>query len=113
MAYYLVQASYTPEAWAAMVKNPQNRAEAGRPMIEHLGGRLEGFWFAFGEYDVVAIVQMPDHVSAAAFSLAVTAGSAMKSFRTTPLMTAEEGMAAMRKAAGAGYRPPIATPPSS
>jgi len=106
MAYYLVQAAYTAEAWAAMVKDPQNRTEVIRPVIEQLGGSLVGTWFAFGEYDVVAIIQMPDNVSAAALSLAASAGGAAKTLKTTPLMTMEEGMAAMRQAAGAGYRPP-------
>ncbi len=106
MAYYLIQAAYTPEAWAAMVKNPQDRVQAIRPVAERLGGKLEQGWLAFGEYDIVAIFQMPDNVSAAAFSMAASAGGAVKAITTTPLMTIEEGVAAMRKAQGASYRPP-------
>jgi uncharacterized protein with GYD domain len=106
MAYYLVQVAYTPEACAALIKNPQNRTEAVRPVVEKLGGKVAGTWLAFGEYDVVLIAQMPDNVSAAAFSMAVSAGGALKACKTTPLMTPEEGIEAMRKAAGAGYRPP-------
>jgi uncharacterized protein with GYD domain len=106
MAYYLVQAAYTTEAWAAMVKDPQNREEVIRPVIERLGGSLVGTWFAFGEYDVVSIIQMPDNVSAAALSLAASAGGAAKAIKTTPLMTIAEGITAMRQAAAAGYRPP-------
>lgn len=106
MAYYLVQAAYTPEAWAAMAKNPQNRVEAVRPVAERLGGKLENGWLAFGEYDIVAILQMPDNASAAAFSIAASAGGAVKAIKTTPLMTTDEGIAAMKKASGVGYRPP-------
>src|SRR5690242_12773770 len=106
MAHYLMQVAYTPEAWASMVKNPQNRVEAVRPVIEKLGGRVETFWLAFGEYDVVVIAQMPDNVSAAAFAIAASAGGAVKAFKTTPLLSPEEGMEAMRKASGTGYRPP-------
>lgn len=106
MPYYLLQAAYTTDAWAAMVKNPQNRLDAVRPVVERLGGRVEGGWLAFGEYDVILICQMPDNVSATAFSMAASAGGAVKAVKTTPLMTVEEGMEAMRKAAGAGYRPP-------
>jgi uncharacterized protein with GYD domain len=109
MAYYLVQAAYTAEAWAAMVQDPQNRAEVIRPVIDRLGGSLVGTWLAFGEYDVVAILQLPDPVSAAALSLAASAGGAVRALKTTPLLTMEEGMAAMRQAAGAGYRPPRIT----
>jgi uncharacterized protein with GYD domain len=106
MAYYLFQAAYTPKACADLVKNPENRFEAVRPVVERLGGKMEAAWFAFGEYDVVCIAQMPDNVSAAAFALAASAGGGLKSHKTTPLMTFEEGVAAMRKAAGSGYRPP-------
>ena len=66
----------------------------------------EAFYYAFGEYDVIGIVEMPDNVSMAAFSLTVSAGGAVKAFKTTPLMTIEEGIEAMRKAGGTGYRPP-------
>jgi uncharacterized protein with GYD domain len=106
MARYLFQAAYTNEAWAIQVQNPQNRMEVIRPVIERLGGRLESAYLSFGDYDVVVIAEMPDHVSAAAFSLAGSAGGAVKAVKTTPLMTIEEGIEAMKKAAGAGYRPP-------
>ena len=75
-------------------------------MIEGLGGHIESVYFAFGDYDVVVIVDMPNNVSMAALSLATAAGGAMKALKTTPLMTMEEGIEAMRKASGAGYRPP-------
>jgi uncharacterized protein with GYD domain len=106
MAHYMLQASFTSEAWVKMLNEPQNREQAIRPVIEKLGGKLLGYWFAFGESDAVVIVQMPDNVSAAAASLAAAAGGAVKSVKTTPLMTVEEGMQAMRKAGGAGYRAP-------
>lgn len=106
MATYMVQVAYTPGAWASMVKSPQNRMEAVRPAIEKLGGRIEGGWFTFGEYDIMLIAQLPDNASAAAFGIAVSAGGAVKAMKTTPLMTLEEGQEAIRKAAGTGYRPP-------
>ena len=106
MAYYLLQVAYTPEAWANMVRSPQNRVDAIRPVVERLGGRIEGAWYAFGEYDIVAVMQFPDNASAAAFSLAASAGGAVKAIKTTPLMTIDEGIEAMRKAGGTGYQPP-------
>jgi uncharacterized protein with GYD domain len=99
MAYYIGQAVYTPKASAALIKRPQNRRELVPQPIEKLGGRLEGFWFAFGEYDAVLTYQLPDNVTAAALSMAVAAGGSVKPFRITPLMTAEEVMDAMKKAA--------------
>jgi len=104
MAYYLFEVAYTPEAWAAMVKNPQDRAAAVEPAIRKLGGTMERFSLSFGEYDIVGIVQMPDTVAAAAFSLAVSAGGACKNVKTTPLLTVEEGVEAMKRASTCGYR---------
>jgi uncharacterized protein with GYD domain len=106
MARYLFQASYTSEAWAVQVSNPQNRIDVVRSVIERLGGRLESGYLSFGDYDVVIIAEMPDAISAAAFSLATSAGGALKAIKTTPLLTVEEGLEAMKKAAGAGYHPP-------
>lgn len=106
MAHYMIQAAYTPDAWAGLVKNPQDRAEAIRPAVEALGGKLVSFYMCFGDYDALGIAEMPDNVSAAAFSIAVSAGGAVKAAKTTPLMTVQEGMEAMRKAGQAAYRPP-------
>ncbi len=110
MPYYLLQVKYTPEAWAAQLKNPQDSRERIRPLFEGAGARLDAIYYAFGDYDVIGIFEAPDNVSAAAVSLAVTAGGALTAAKTTPLMTAEEGMAAMRKGAAASpaYRPPSA-----
>lgn len=104
MAYYLIEVAYTPEAWAAMVKNPQDRAAAVEPAIKKLGGTMERFWLSFGEYDIVGVVEMPDSVAAAAFSLAISAGGACKNVKTTPLLTIEEGVEAMKRAATCGYK---------
>ena len=106
MPHYMVQAAYTSESWGTQVANPQNVIDRISPVMSQFGGKLESAYYAFGEYDAVLIGEFPDNTSAAAFSLAVTAGGAIKNFKTTPLMTVEEGMEAMRKAGGSGYRPP-------
>jgi uncharacterized protein with GYD domain len=67
---------YNSEEWASLLKRPHNRLEAVRPAVEKLGGKLETGWFCFGDYDLVTVVNMPDNVSAAAFSLAASAGGA-------------------------------------
>jgi uncharacterized protein with GYD domain len=102
----MLQASYTPEAWATLVKKPQNRLEVIRSAVEKLGGSIEGSWLAFGEHDIVLICKFPDAVSAGAFSIAIAAGGALKSSKTTPLLTFEEGIEAMKQAGKTGYRPP-------
>ena len=106
MPYYMIQGAYTSEAWAAQVANPQNRVEIVRPMIEGLGGRIESAFFAFGEYDVVLITEFPDNVSAASLSMTINAGGGFKAGKTTALMTMDEGIEALKKAGGTGYRPP-------
>ncbi len=106
MAQYLIQASYTSEAWAAQIANPQDRTQILKPVIERLGGKIIQFWLAFGDYDIVGIVELPDNVGAAAFSLAGSAGGAVKAIKTTPLLSIAEGLEAMRKAATCGYQAP-------
>ncbi len=70
MSHYLLQAAYTPDAWAAMERSPEDRIEAIRPVVERLGGKVISGYLSFGEYDILAIVEMPNNVSAAAFSMA-------------------------------------------
>jgi uncharacterized protein with GYD domain len=108
MPHYLLQCTYTSEAWESLVKSPQNRFEAIRPAVEKLGGKIEQGWLAFGEHDIVAVLQMPDNVNAAGLAIAFAAGGALKNVKTTPLLSAEEGVEAMRKAATCGYRPATA-----
>jgi uncharacterized protein with GYD domain len=108
MSLYMCQFAYTADSWAAQVKNPQNRIEnVGRAVCESAGGKFVGGWLCFGEYDAVFIADVPDMESMAAIALAVVAGGALKSMRTTPLMTGTQGIEALKKAATVGktYRP--------
>jgi uncharacterized protein with GYD domain len=106
MPLFLTQVSYTEQAWQSLVSNPQNRVEALRPVFENLGGRIINSWFAFGDYDVILVSELPNNVSAAALAIAASAGGACKSVKTTPLMDVSEGMEALKKAAASGYRAP-------
>jgi uncharacterized protein with GYD domain len=108
MASYLLQVAYTPEAWSAMIANPQDRSKAVSSAVKKLGGKVEKFWMSFGDYDIVGVVDMPDSVSAAAFAMAVAAGGACKSVKTTPLLSQGEAIEAMGKAATCGYKPATA-----
>lgn len=106
MAQYLLQVAYTPQAWSSMLKDPQDRTKVLKPVLDKLGGSFTAAYFAFGEYDIVGILNMPGNADAAAFAIAAAAGGAIKSIKTTPLMTIDEGIEAMKKAARAGYVPP-------
>src|ERR1700747_1159003 len=98
MPLYMYQAAYTPESWAAQLKNPQNRVEAvGRAACEAVGGKLVGSWYSFGEYDLVIIADVPNNESMSAIALAIAAGGALKAGKTTVLMTGAEGVGSMRE----------------
>jgi uncharacterized protein with GYD domain len=99
MPLYMYQGSYSSESWAAQVKNPQNRIETvGRQMCEAVGGKFVGAWLCFGDYDLVLIADVPNNESMAALALAVAAGGAIKTSKTTPLMTGAEGIGALKLA---------------
>jgi len=100
MALYMYQAAYTPESWAAQLKNPQNRAEkVGKAACEAAGGKMIGAWYALGDWDLIIVCDMPDIESITALSLAVAAGGAVSRQHTVALMSGAQGVAAMKKAA--------------
>ncbi len=109
MPPYLVQVSYTAEAWAAQLANPQDRRAVVRPLFEQLGGQIEAAYYAFGPYDVVLIAELPDTRSAAALALTLRTSGTVTALQTTPLLPIDEGIAAMHQAAAAGdvYEPPL------
>lgn len=98
MSQYLIEAKYADQAWSAMAQKPQNRIDLLRPVVERLGGKIESFWFSFGEYDAFVVVDLPDNVSAQALQIAGAAGNGFKVLKTTPLLTIAEAMEAMKKA---------------
>lgn len=106
MPMYLTRFSYTPETWAKLIRNPEDRRTAAKKYIESVGGKLHGFWYAFGENDGYNLWEAPDNVSMAATALAISGGGALSSFHTTVLLTVEETMAAMQKAASISYKRP-------
>ena len=106
MPLYLSRFSYTPETWARLIGNPEDRREAARSYIESVGGRLHGFWYAFGPDDAYGLWEAPDNVSMAAVALAISGGGALSSHETTVLLTVEETMDALRRAEQIQYRAP-------
>ena len=104
MPHFCHQVSYTKEAWARLIADPQDRLEIVRAPIEKLGGKLHSAFFAFGPFDVIAITEMPDNMCAAAIAIAFAAGGAVAHVQTTPLMTTAQAIEAMRKAGSCGYK---------
>jgi uncharacterized protein with GYD domain len=106
MPMYLTRFSYTPATWAKLMKDPEDRRAAATQYIESVGGKLHGFWYAFGDHDGYNLWEAPDNVSMAAVAIAISGGSALSSFQTTVLLTVEETLDAMRKGSSIMYRPP-------
>jgi uncharacterized protein with GYD domain len=106
---YLVRFSYTPETWAMMIAQPEDRRRAAAAYIESVGGKLHGFWYAFGEHDGINLFEAPDNVSMAAVVLAIGGGGALSSIQTTVLVSVEETLEALGRAQSVGYRAPGAT----
>jgi uncharacterized protein with GYD domain len=97
MPKYMFQAHYTVEGAKAMAKEGgSSRRAAIAKATEAAGGKLEGFYYAFGGVDVYSIADLPDNVTAAAFALAVTQGGAATT-NTVVLLTPEEMDKATKK----------------
>ncbi len=104
MPKYLVRASYVGEGLTGLLKEGgSGRRATVESIVKGIGGSLESFYFAFGDDDVLGIVDFPDNATAAAFSLAVNASGTIKA-KTTVLMTPEELDEAARTTVD--FRPP-------
>jgi len=103
---YLSKFSYTPATWARLTANPEDRREAARSYIESVGGKLHGFWYAFGTHDGYNLWEAPDNVSMAAVALAITGGGALSALETTVLLTVDETLDALKKAEHIRYKAP-------
>ena len=141
MSQFLFQVSYTSDSWAKQVRDQGNVLERIQPLLKECKGRVDSCFYAFGDYDLILIGDFPGPEEAASFSmavtaspesasspspppssraaspampfsLAVTAGGAVETIKTTPLLTVEQGISAMHRAAEVGkhYVPPVETP---
>jgi len=104
MPKYLCKANYVGEGLKGLIKEGgTTRRAVVEKIINGLGGKLEAFYYAFGETDLYGIADMPDNVSTAAFAMAINA-SGVVTLNTTVLITPEEMDQAVKKTPG--YRPP-------
>jgi uncharacterized protein with GYD domain len=105
MPLYLWQGAYTAESIAAQIKQPHDRIEAVRPTLEAMGVRIVAGGHPFGEYDGLLLLEAPDDTTVASVSLAVAAGGALKSTKTTRLLSGAEWVEALTKAQSSTYKP--------
>jgi uncharacterized protein with GYD domain len=110
---YPVLVSHASAALAALVRNPHSRSEVVASAVKKLGGTIGPFCLCFGDYDTVGIVEMPDNVSVAALALAFSAGGSCSDVKTTPLLSVDEGLGTLKKAAISGCKPVGAKQPGS
>jgi len=104
MPKYLIQANYVGEGIKGLLKEGgSSRRAAVEKLFGSLGGKVEAFYYAFGDTDLFVIADVPDNVTAAALSLTVNAAGAATA-RVTVLLTPEEIDAAAKKSPS--YRPP-------
>jgi uncharacterized protein with GYD domain len=115
MPFFMYQASYTAESWAAQMKNPENRVQmVGQQACEAVGGKLVTGWYCFGEYDIMVICNVPNAQAMAAVAIALGAGGALKSGKTTVLMGGAQAVEAIKQASDVAnvYHPADSRPPS-
>ena len=97
MAKYLYQARYTADGMKGVMKEGgSKRRDAAEQAIKSAGGRLESFYFAFGDADVLGVAEFPDQASAAALSGLINS-SGTTTIKLTPLITVEEIDSAVKK----------------
>ena len=106
MPLYLTRFSYTAATWTRLIDHSEDRRQAAQSYIESVGGKLHGFWYAFGADDAYTLWEAPDDVSMAAVAIAITGGGALSSLDTTLLLTVDQTLDALRKAKEIQYSPP-------
>ena len=108
MTQYLYQVAYTPESLAAQMKNPTDRlAQVGAMLEQSVGAKIIGGGYSFGEYDVAVVVEAADDTTMAAMAIAIAAGGAIRSAKTTRLLSGDEWVAALEQASSVMYTPAL------
>ncbi len=108
MPQYLVRCRYTPEAWKGLVSNPEDRTALAEKVCESFGGKLHQLYFAFGEHDLIEIIEAPDDKTMMAIMMATAASGSLTDVTTTVLISAADARDAMTVAnnqAGVYRRP--------
>jgi uncharacterized protein with GYD domain len=107
MTYYLVQFSYVSRSIKGLVDRPDvDHAGQASAMVASVGGKLHGYWYAFGEFDGVVLLEAPDSSTAASVAMAIGGTGEVSRLQTTVLLSMDEAQKAMRTAAAATHLPP-------
>ena len=108
MPYFLARAKVSKDYMQALVDRPEDRLVSTTRFLKGIGGRLHSYFFSFGDYDIVLLYELPDNVSAATLSMVLSASGSVTDIETTPLLTMEEAVDAMKQSGEAMgvYVPP-------
>jgi uncharacterized protein with GYD domain len=106
MAKYLLLFNFTGETIKRFIARPSDRAAIIRELAESVGGSLKSYYWMFGQYDGVGVVEMPDSRTMAAVSLAAASSSAFTHLETHELIEAGDLAAIAERAKGITYQPP-------
>ena len=110
MALFMYQSTYTAEAVAALIREPEDRIEAVRPGLEAAGARIVAGGFPFGEHEIVLLIEVPDDITAASLGLVGTSSGAFSQVKITQLLSGQEWVESLRKAQDHQYKPPRVIP---
>jgi uncharacterized protein with GYD domain len=109
VAHYLIEVGYTAQSWNAQIDKQANVVERITPALNASGAKLQCLYYSFGEVDLVGVIDFPTPEDAAAFALAVGSSGALRLYRTTPLLSIDQGIDSLRRASEVrkAYSPPL------
>jgi len=109
VGHYMIEVGYTAESWNTQIQSHANVVDRISPALKACGAKIECLYYAFGDVDLVGVIDFKSPEDAAAFALAVGSTGALRLYRTTPLLSVEQGMTSMRKAEEIrkAYAPPL------
>jgi uncharacterized protein with GYD domain len=109
VAHYLIEVGYTPQSWSSQIDTQANVVNRITPALDACGAKLECLYYAFGDVDLIGVIDFPMPEDAAAFALAVGASGALRLYRTTPLLSVDQGIDSLRRAGEVRkvYSPPL------
>jgi uncharacterized protein with GYD domain len=106
---FLIRAKQTPETWRRLVDNPEDRRKASTEGQGVYAGKFHGYWYAFGDYDIYALIEAPDNIAATTLLVKLAGSGAFSDVSTVPLLTVDEMLEALRRAKTVDYTPPGAS----
>lgn len=106
MGLYLTRVAFSTEATARMLAGPEDRRKQLRSVIDHIGGKLQGFWYIMGANGAYALIEASDDITAESLLLRIYADGSFSSISTVKLMAVEDELEAMKLGGVLQYRGP-------